>query len=313
MKRVNDQAFTIISLNIRESQIPNIQSARTAKDAWNALAKVHQGIGLNGRMILMQRLWSLHVKKGQDMPAHLNNFKELSTQVANLSSDGIGIPDSDLVSMLSLSLPHSYEPLIMAVQSRADTITFHFLSGRLLQEAMRRQASSTSSVSEQNLQPLSAMVAGSGFRPGGYMGRGGYRTGNRGFGRGNWGRGARGGSSGRFRGRAANGQEGVSGRCHYCNEEGHWKNECLKRKAYLQRNSEGGHLALMGLGSQQSGITDWIIHSGASRHLTANRSLLEDYINILPSAITIGNGTEITTISQGNITIPTSSGTIRPS
>jgi len=48
MERMNDQAFTIISLNIRDSQIPHIQSARNAKDAWEALAKVHQGIGSNG-------------------------------------------------------------------------------------------------------------------------------------------------------------------------------------------------------------------------------------------------------------------------
>jgi len=112
---VNDQAFTIISLNIRDSQIPHIQSARNAKEAWDALARVHQGIGSNGRMILMQRLWGLHLKEGQDMSVHLNSFKEQSTQVANLSPNGIGIPDSDLVSMLSLSLPPSYEPLIMAV------------------------------------------------------------------------------------------------------------------------------------------------------------------------------------------------------
>jgi len=72
------------------------------------------------------------------MSVHLNSFKEQLTQIANLSSNGIGIPDGDLVSMLSLSLPQSYEPLIMAVQSRADTIPFDFLAGRLLQEATRR-------------------------------------------------------------------------------------------------------------------------------------------------------------------------------
>jgi len=66
----------------------------------------------------------------------------------------------------------------------------------------------------------------------------------------------------------------------------------------------------MGLGSQQSRITNWIIDSGVSQHLTANRSLLEDYIDLLTTAITIGNGKEITTIGQGNITIPTTSGSI---
>jgi len=114
-KRVNDQVFSIISFNIRDSQIPHIQSASKGKEAWDALAKVHQGRGSNGRMILMQRLWSLHLKEGQDMSALLNNFKELSTQVADLSSNRISIPDSHQVSMLSLLLPQSYEPLIMVV------------------------------------------------------------------------------------------------------------------------------------------------------------------------------------------------------
>ena len=67
----------------------------------------------------------------------------------------------------------------------------------------------------------------------------------------------------------------------------------------------------MGLKGQQNGITDWIIDSGASRHLTANQNLLDDYINILPTAITIGNGKEITAVGQGNIIIPTTSGSIR--
>ena len=216
-ERKNDQAFTIICLNIRDSQIPHIQAASSAKEAWDALAKVHQGIGSNGRMVLMQKLWSLHLKEGQDMSAHVNSFKELSTQVANLSSDGVGIPDSDLVSMLSLSLPESYEPLIMAVQSRADNITFDFLTRRLLQEATRRQAARSTSTN-QNSQPLSAFTAGSGFGPSSFRGRGNRRwRSSRAFGRG-----MRGGSSGTATGRGILGQGMVSGRCHYCNKEGHW-------------------------------------------------------------------------------------------
>ena len=67
----------------------------------------------------------------------------------------------------------------------------------------------------------------------------------------------------------------------------------------------------MGLStSQPIGTTNWIIDSGASRHLTASRDLFQQYINIVPTAIRIGNGKEITAIGQGNITIPTASGTI---
>ena len=47
------QAFTIITLNIKDSQIPHIQDAKTAKEAWVSLEEVHQVIGTNGRMVLM--------------------------------------------------------------------------------------------------------------------------------------------------------------------------------------------------------------------------------------------------------------------
>ena len=108
----DNQAFTIITLNIKDSQIPHIQPCNTAKEAWDALREVHQGIGVNGRMILTQRLWALHLREGDDMASHLNAFREIANQIANLSSDeGTSqIQGVDLVSMLSLSLPDLYEP-----------------------------------------------------------------------------------------------------------------------------------------------------------------------------------------------------------
>jgi len=108
----------------------------------------------------------------------------------------------------------------------------------------------------------------------------------------------RGGPSGGVRGRGILGQGMVSGRCHYCNKEGHWKNECFKRKNDLQRGSGSGNLAFMGIAKDEQKASDWIIDSGASRHLTARRELLEDYISILPISITLGNGKDIRAVGR---------------
>jgi len=134
----DDQAFTIITLNIKDSQIPHIQNTTTAKEAWAALKDVHQGIGTNGRMVLMQRLWALKMSEGQDMAQHLNQFRELANQLRGLSSEGKEVDDSELLTILTLTLPESYEPHVMALQSRTNIGTFDMMVGRLLQESARR-------------------------------------------------------------------------------------------------------------------------------------------------------------------------------
>jgi len=63
----DNAAFTILTLNVKDSQITHIQECVTAKEAWEALRIVHQGIGASGRMILMQRLWALRMVEGEDM------------------------------------------------------------------------------------------------------------------------------------------------------------------------------------------------------------------------------------------------------
>ena len=174
--RVKDnQAFTIITLNIKDVQTPHIQRCETAKQAWKALRVVHQGRGANGRMVLTQRLWSRRQQEGEDMASHLKEIQGPANQIANLSmgNDSTQIQGVDLVSMLSLSRPDSYEPLIMALQSRGEELTFYFMAWRQLQESTCRQAANTNGNGRNNGQ--SAFIA----RTGRFGGRGGNFWGNK--------------------------------------------------------------------------------------------------------------------------------------
>ena len=134
---LENQAFTIITHKIKDSQMPHIQDTTTARKAWEVLKEVHQGIGTNGRMILMQSLWALKMSEEQDMSEHQNRFRELANQLRGLSPQGIEFDDSELLTILTLSLPESYEPLVMALQSRSNIVTFDMMAGRLLQQSAR--------------------------------------------------------------------------------------------------------------------------------------------------------------------------------
>lgn len=141
---------------------------------------------MNGRMVLMQRLWGLRMLEGDDMAQHLNHFREIANQLQSLSEDGKGMEDSELVTILTVSLPQSYKLLVMALQSRSDTITFDLMAGRLLQESGRRQISqgtnptqggtSTSSTAFTAHRPVTGtqLFRGQGGNYGNGRGRGGY-------------------------------------------------------------------------------------------------------------------------------------------
>ena len=126
----------------------------------------------------MQRLWALMMVEGDDMAEHLNKFKELASQVESPSANGRGMEDNELVTLLSLSVPESYEPIILALQSRADDVSFYIFTSKLLQESARRQvANSPQGVTA----PTSSVAAFTARHANTSRGEGRYRRGRGGF------------------------------------------------------------------------------------------------------------------------------------
>jgi len=299
----DNQAFTIITLNIKDSQIPHIQDCTTAKEAWNALKKVHQGIGANSRMVLMQRLWALRMSDGNDMAEHLNQFRELANQVQGLSGEGKGIDDSELVTILSLSLPSTFEPLVMALQSRSEEITFDVFAGRLLQESARRQVGQAKHQPESGTRVQQTAFTARRFdrnttpQPRG-IGRGNHRgrPSPRGIG---------GGRGGRSNMGASRGAGGTETRCFYCGKIGHWKKDCFKKKsedAQQSHQNKGGDFTFMANTGRSGQGSSWIIDSGASQHLCGERSQFITYQSTsYQRKITIADGSKIDAIGIGDV------------
>jgi gag-polypeptide of LTR copia-type/Pol polyprotein, beta-barrel domain/Zinc knuckle len=92
------------------------------------------------------------------------------------------------------------------------------------------------------------------------------------------------------------------GKCHNCDEAGHWAHECKKPKkkrsnssALQQANPQApvGHMfmALNGDAANYGGVTTYILDSGASNHYTPSQDDLQDYIPFsTPRAINTTKG-----------------------
>ncbi|KAG3137143.1 hypothetical protein PC128_g25792 [Phytophthora cactorum] len=74
--------------------------------------------------------------EGDDVLEHINKVKTLAEQL-----DAVGAPvsEDDLVITLLASLSESYQFLITALESRADSLTWELVTARLLHENMERK------------------------------------------------------------------------------------------------------------------------------------------------------------------------------
>ena len=113
-------------------------------------------------------------------------------------------------------------------------------------------------------------------------------------------------------GRGAGGSR-PKGKCFYCQREGHWKRDCLKRRAdenkepTQQQPQDQPGLAFTVLDSRQPGAhqTAGIIDSGASQHLCSTRETLikGTYYPIAHQCIEIADGSRIKAVGKGDIQI----------
>jgi len=271
----DNATFTILTLNVKDSQITHIQECSTAKQAWDSFRTVHQGIGASGRLVLIQRLWVLRMVEGDHMAEHLKKFRELANQVGSLSANGKGMEENEWVTLLSLSLPESYEPVIKNLQSRADNVSFDIFAGQVLQESARRQ------VANNTQQPggQSTPVAGFTVRLPAH-GQGAGRLGRR-----------RGGmciptrfTMGRYQASSTAGRGNATlrgkGKSFYCHSEGHWKRDCYKKKNDEAKeachHSPNSQTSLAFVVADNPGKEEdpgrWILDSGATQYLYSRKN-----------------------------------------
>ena len=125
--------------------------------------------------------------EGDDVLEHINKLKTLAEQL-----DAVGAPvsEDDLVITLLASLSESYQFLITALESRADSLRWELVTSRLLHEDLKRKEKGGIFDGDAHSQPQA------------FMSRDNKRN-----------------------GRPAK----KTGACHKCGQQGHWIAECPSR------------------------------------------------------------------------------------
>lgn len=112
-----------------------------------------------------------------------------------------------------------------------------------------------------------------------------------------------------------NSETKITGNCFYCDKPGHMRRYCRQRAADEADKKRGlGRQRTIAFGgsSVAANIEDWVIDSGASKHLTPEKQHLYNYRNVAPNtSVIFVNGQEARAVGQGEVKlqVTTPSGT----
>lgn len=275
--RDDQRAMATIGLCLEESQYSIIKKKETAKEVWEALRTYHEKPNMTSRVSLLKRLCSINLADGGDMEKHLIVLDNLFERLDNV---GQKLDDTLKVAMILRSLPDSFDTLVMALESRADAdITIDLVKSKLLDAYQRRVNRTVDSAVEEKAMKSNTKRDG-------------------------------GSTSGRT--------------CFFCKKPGHVKKYCRKFLAMQQQQGDSSDSESVGKqppppprqqqkAKQVQKVSSeplcfvaghtvknaWILDSGASCHMTSDKSFFTSLVERAGSDVVLADGTKTKSAGYG--------------
>lgn len=261
------KALATICLSVKDSELVHVRSCKTSAEAWKKLEEVYETKGLARRLFLRRKFFTAQLQDGESMQEHINKVTTLSEQ---LEAIGAKISDEDIAMTLLCSLPQSYENLIVALESRADSLTAEIVRTRLLQEEARRKENDPARHEE------AALLAK-----------------NKGKKEGQW--------------REESHQRNYDKRikCFNCGKKGHKAAECREGLAEDESQAKWASTkdvafgAVCAVGPRDD--NEWYVDSGATQHLSSKKEWFSNFSEIEPRKIYLANNHAIVAKGIGTV------------
>lgn len=132
----DERAMAKICLMVQPSLYVHVHTAKSAKEAWDNLAKTFENRGLVGRLSLLRKLFSVKFEDFSDMSKYVSEIMTLSQKLTDMDA----AIDDEFVGVILLSgLPSSFDPLVMTLESSEQKLTSEIVKTKLLMEDHRRE------------------------------------------------------------------------------------------------------------------------------------------------------------------------------
>ena len=265
------KALAQIVLHVEDYHLPILAGSQTAKTGWERLKATYQAKTIARKLLLRRELTQLKLGATEALTVYAARAKDIQTQ---LFSAGDEVKDQEVAMQFLAGLPPAYGMITTVLTAGEQELKIDTMLPKLLH--VEQLTHSTERPSEAAL----------------------FAKPRNGFG------GARGTSTGSRGNNSNNGKHGEGRRCYYCGKQGHFKHECLKKKRDDARRGgnsgqrQSGQYSAIAFTANMAAApasggqpTSWVLDTGASRHITGDRSIL---LNPRPLdndiKITFGNG-----------------------
>ena len=275
-----DRALAIIVLSVEPSLLYLLGNPEDPVAVWKKLADQFQKKTWANKLELRRKLYSLRLKDGDSVHAHIKSMTEVFEALAVIDDP---VSEEDQVVHLLASLPETYDMLVTALEANAEVPKMELVTERLLHEECKLKGREEASASNDKV-----MTAGHRFRR---RGRGPkcHNCGNYGHIKRN------------CRNPPQQKSEGDT------RQTGGTKQKASTANAEVRKESDSEcsvGLVVQHAMSSHSKKPDWIVDSGATCHMCNDRSMFVEYKSLdVPMKVKLGDGYEVDAIGCGVVVL----------
>ena len=265
-------AFSTIALSISTDLIYLISDTEDPVDAWNKLRNHFERDTLANKLFLKKQYFRSTMQEGTSVSDHLKYMKGLTDKLAAIKAP---ITEEDQVVALLGSLPESFSTLVTALEARVDDLSLEFVQQSLRNEEQKRKEKKEVEHSQGNSD--AALVVA--------------------------------------KNRSSNSRPKQPPTCYNCQEKGHISRFCPKRQhkanqaasstsTFDPQNESAFLSSVSSQGNNNCSNVEWIIDSGATRHMTSQKHVFTEYRELNSvEKVSLGDGHVLNATGIGNVKV----------